>query len=118
MEQIEKVFPHNIGDKYFIFKEGELTSDHYSFVSACVIAQSEGAEVYNNHGDRVFPENDDNPKYVIFHREIGNDLTSAHSIEILNVGSTAYPPYKARLLRIGETLVSTLDSDRAIRRVS
>ncbi|WAX21492.1 hypothetical protein [Stenotrophomonas phage RAS14] len=58
------------------------------------------------------------PKYVIVHSEIGNELTSPLTLEEVNNGSQAYPAIKARSLRIGETLKSTLDHDREIRRVS
>ena len=116
-EQILKANARGVGQIHIV-KDGNITATHRGFVSTCVIAEAQGAEVYNDSGDKVFPENTAPPKFVIYHTEIGNDLTSAKELEYINNGSQAYPAIKANALRIGETLISTLDHDRAIRRVS
>lgn len=115
-DQIVKANERGVGD-FHVVKDGNITATHRGFVSTCLIALNQNAEVYNSFGDRVWPENDD-AKFVIYHTGIGNNLTSASTLEELNNGSDAYPPVKARALRIGESLNSTIDKERAIRRVS
>ena len=116
-QQIEKANARGVG-QFHIVKDGNITASHRGFVSTCVLAETQGAEVYNSFGDKVFPENDESPKYVVVHSKIGNDLTGPSSLEAINYGSNAYPPIKARALRIGETLKSSFNDAREIRRVS
>lgn len=58
------------------------------------------------------------PTYIIFNHKHGEELTEPLTLKECNNGSQAYPKFLADQLQVGQTLKSSFNDERAIKRVA